>query len=372
MGAVSPCGGAHNVAGSLGAQAPYAVAVVDPGGVKRLGQGQRLHSHPLPRNSYVEHVLSLAMPFFGLILLGFVGGKIIRTPEGGLVWLNTFILYFALPALFFRLLSQTPFEQLVQWSFIMATTVSTFCVFAVAFIIGYRITSGDVAQSTIQAALGSYSNVGYMGPGLTLAALGPAATVPTALIFCFDNILIFIMVPLMMALSRGGEISMLATAGEIARRILLHPFILATAAGVTAAYFEFTPPVAVDRMLEYLAAAAAPCALFTLGVTVALRPIKRVAPELPHLTVLKLVVHPALVLVILSVAGTFDPVWVYTAVLMAALPPALNVFVLAQQYQVYVERASSGILIGTVVSVFTLTAVLYLVANGLLPTDLFP
>jgi malonate transporter and related proteins len=320
----------------------------------------------------LAQVLSLAMPFFGLIFLGYIGGKIVRAPQEGLVWLNTFILYFALPALFFRLISRTPFQELAQWSFVLTTTFTTYCVFTIAFVIGYLVSRGDVRVAGIQAALGSYSNIGYMGPGITIAALGPAATVPTALIFCFDSILIFTLVPLMMALGRHDHVSMLAMAGGIARRILLHPFILATAAGVVAAYLEFRPPVVIDSILEHLAAAAAPCALFALGVMVALRPVKRVAWELPFLMLLKLVVHPALVLVALSLMGTFDPVWVYTAVLMAALPPALNVFILAQQNEVYVERASSGILIGTVISVVTLTAALYLVANGLLPTDLFP
>ena len=51
---------------------------------------------------------------------------------------------------------------------------------------------------------------------------------------------------------------------------------------------------------------------------------------------------------------------------MASLPPAANVFVIAGQYRVYMERASSAILIGTVTSVFTVTLVLYLVRNDLL------
>jgi malonate transporter and related proteins len=320
----------------------------------------------------LEQVVSLAMPFFGLILLGYVGGKLVRTPEAGLAWLNNFILYFALPALFFSLVSRTPFHELAQWSFVLTTTFTTFAIFTIGFAVAYWATRSDIRQSTMWGALGSYSNVGYMGPGLTLAALGPAATTPTALIFTFDCILIFTLVPLMMALARGGEIKLVSMLGEIAQSILLHPFIIATAAGVLAAYFEFQPPEAIDTTLEYLAAAAAPCALFAMGVTVALRPIKRVAPELPLLALLKLIAHPALVLVLLSLIGTFDPVWIYTAVLMAGLPPALNVFILAQQYGVYIERASSGILIGTVLSVFTLTTILYLVANGLLPTDLFP
>jgi malonate transporter and related proteins len=58
--------------------------------------------------------------------------------------------------------------------------------------------------------------------------------------------------------------------------------------------------------------------------------------------------------------------------LMAALPPAGNVFVMARQYDVYVQRASNGVLVGTVVSVFTVTMFMYLIVNGLIPHDLFP
>ena len=62
----------------------------------------------------------------------------------------------------------------------------------------------------------------------------------------------------------------------VARKILLHPFIIATAIGVLAAYLQFRPPVPVERLLDYLSSAAAPCALFAMGVTLALRPLKRV------------------------------------------------------------------------------------------------
>ncbi len=56
---------------------------------------------------------------------------------------------------------------------------------------------------------------------------------------------------------------------------------------------------------------------------------------------------------------------------MASLPPALNVFVMASQYQVYVERASGLILVGTIASVFTVTGLLFLIAFGAVPYNLF-
>ena len=60
-------------------------------------------------------------------------------------------------------------------------------------------------------------------------------------------------------------------------------------------------------------------------------------------------------LLLLTAFGPFDPNWVATAVLMAALPPALNVFVLARQYDAWVEPASGSVLLGTLLSVATLT-----------------
>ena len=84
----------------------------------------------------------------------------------------------------------------------------------------------------------------------------------------------------------------------------------------------------------------------------------------------KLVVQPILALLLLSLFAPFEPSWVHTAVLMAALPPALNVFVLARQYETWVEQASSAVLFGTMASVVTLTSVMWLVKNGLLPLDL--
>jgi hypothetical protein len=56
---------------------------------------------------------------------------------------------------------------------------------------------------------------------------------------------------------------------------------------------------------------------------------------------------------------------------MAALPPALNIFVISTQYNVGVERASACVLLGTLASMVTLTVFLYLIETEILPYDLF-
>jgi predicted permease len=93
--------------------------------------------------------------------------------------------------------------------------------------------------------------------------------------------------------------------------------------------------------------------------------------EVPLLVTVKLVVHPILVFLLLSLFGPLEQSWVYTAVLMAALPPALNVFVFARQYDTWVEQASGAVLFGTLISVVTLTSVMWMVKTQSLPQLLF-
>jgi malonate transporter len=315
-------------------------------------------------------VLNLALPFFGLIFLGLACGKLKQIPETGLAWMNFFIIYVALPCLFYRVLAQTPLEQLNNVPFVIGTALATASAFALSYLIGWLFRR-NMAEATIAGLSGAYGNIGYMGPGLALATLGPAANVPVALIFCFDTLLIFGLVPFLMTLSAPRQQGIAATAVEVVRRIVLHPFIIATVLGVASAAIHFEPPVALDRLMQFLQSAAAPCALFTLGVTVALRPMQKIPWEVPLTIAVKLVVHPAIVLLVLSLLGPFDPAWVYTAVLMAALPPALNVFIMARQYDTWVAQASGSVLFGTFVSVVTLTTVMWLVKTQMLPTTLF-
>ncbi|AXV15460.1 malonate transporter [Neorhizobium sp. SOG26] len=317
-------------------------------------------------------IIALLLPFFGLILIGYVAAKVTRQPAEALGWMNTFIIYAALPALFFKLVSRTPVEELTRIDFILGEVGATYLVFFTLFAIGYVIRRNSLGDCTIQSFAGAYGNIGYMGPGLALLALGESAAVPVALIVCFENAFHFIMAPALMAIAGGDKRPAGEVAIDIAKKVAVHPFILSTVFGFAFAAFAVEPPDAFSTLVDYLAQAAAPCALFAMGVTLALRPIKRVPVEIGYISLAKLVILPATTYVVLSLVGSFEPVWVYSAILLSALPTATNVFVLGQQYGVWQERASASILITTILSVATLPVVLYLIHSGALPADLFP
>jgi malonate transporter len=328
--------------------------------------------HQEPAMSDLIGLFNLLAPFFGLIGLGFFCGKFVKQPESGLAWMQFFLIYVALPCLFFRLIADKPLDQLANWSFIAATTFSTACIFFLSLVVGWRYAK-NLPQAVMQGVAGSYSNIGYMGPPLILSAMGTAASAPVVLIFVFDSLFLFSVVPLLMSVAGVEKLNLTATIRRIIWRVATHPFNVATAIGIAASYLHLQVPAPIDQMITWLSGSAAPCALFLLGVTVAMRPLRVVPGEVPLLVFIKLILHPLLVWIVLSAAGDFGQTWTYAAIVMAALPPALNIFVISTQYNVGVERASACVLIGTLASMLTLTAALYVTAKtGALPYDAFP
>jgi malonate transporter len=320
----------------------------------------------------MSEILRLILPFFGILFLGYGAGRMRRVSEDGLAGLTFFVTYLAMPALFFRLVAEAPLNHPAAWSFVLTTTSSTYCAFAIAFSIGALTNGGQMIQATIQGLVGSYSNVGMLAAALVLPAFGTAAALPMALVYSFDNALLVASIPLMMTL--GGTMN--ADPAELAQRILrqalLNPLVLATILGLVFALSGLEMPAVADSILSMLGGAAAPAALFAVGVSLAGQNVDKVPPELPLLIGIKLAAHPLIVYLLLSWVGDFDPVWVRAAVLMAALPPATSAIAYARQYKSYAEWASAGVLLGTIISIATLTVVLIMLVKDVVPADPFP
>src|ERR1700704_4292150 len=135
------------------------------------------------RNSPMIDIINLALPYFSLIFIGFACGKAKGLPEQGLAWMNFFLLYVSLPALLFGIMSKTPFTELNNPPFLVATTLGTATAFVLALIVGRLLGRLSFREATLAGLSGAFGNIGYMGPGLALAGLGTKAAGPPALIF---------------------------------------------------------------------------------------------------------------------------------------------------------------------------------------------
>ena len=69
-------------------------------------------------------ILGVTFPFFALVLAGYVAAKRGWLPLTAIPGLNSFVLYFALPAMLFRFGANTPMAQLLDGSVALLYTLS--------------------------------------------------------------------------------------------------------------------------------------------------------------------------------------------------------------------------------------------------------
>lgn len=102
-------------------------------------------------------ILNLALPYFGLIFIGFARGKTRGLPEQGLAWMNFFLLYVSLPALLIGIMAKTPFAELNNPPFLIASTI---CAFVIAMLAGRLFGRLSFREMTLAGLGGGYGNFG--------------------------------------------------------------------------------------------------------------------------------------------------------------------------------------------------------------------
>ena len=303
-------------------------------------------------------ILNIALPFFGLILLGVIAGRIWNRGEEGLAWLNIYVLYFALPPLIFMIVAQTPVEKLANPLFVVATAGATTLCFMLMMLSARLVFGASMREAALQGTSAGYGNVGYMGLPLAVAFFGQQAAVPAALVFCFDVVVLFILTAIFAGLEdkqkNTGQMIF-----KILKDVVSHPFNVATMLGAVATAVQWKPTGALLTVVEMLMHSAAPVALFAMGVTVSLRGKPTLNRELATLSFIKLLLHPTLAFVGVYLFVSADSTWLQVAVMMASLPTATNAFILARQYNAYVAGAGAAVIVTTALSVVSVPVLVY-------------
>jgi predicted permease len=278
--------------------------------------------------------------------------------------LNGFVLYFALPCMLFRFGANTPIAQLLDAGafFMYLFCALVMVAFVVAITLNKRIGWNDAAFG---ALVGAFPNTGFMGVPLLVALLGSAAAGPAIVTIVIDMV---ITTSLCIALSRldgAGEHGV----GQAAKNALLgmvkNPMPWSILLGTLFSAFQGELPGPVAKTVALLGEAASPVALFTIGAVLARS--QKIAHHAQHgplgwkdyvpVALIKLFLHPVLVLVVgLAVIAMDVPIDVFTLkvmVLVAALPSASNVSMLAERFGADNGRIARIILVSTAAAFLT-------------------
>jgi malonate transporter len=306
----------------------------------------------------MQSILNVALPVFGLILAGYIAARLKLLGASSTEALNKFVYYFALPAMLFLVMFRAPLERVVDREFLIAFCAPLGVVFVITVVWGRLVGRLRLADLSVQSLSSCYGNVGYMGVPLVSLAYGPealpyaiAATILTGSIMFGAGIM---GVEADLRSGQGALKTFVGVLGTVAR----NPLIVAPAAGAAWALSGVPLFGPLKTFAELMGASASPCALFALGMFLAAQPIRGELSEVAWLTVLKLAVAPIATYAVLVILGEEHSLVGKTALLLNALPTGAGAFVLAQKYDRLVAQTSATILVSTILSVLTVSALL--------------
>jgi predicted permease len=310
-------------------------------------------------------LVDIVFPVFGIILAGYLAGRVRILGAASSEALNRFVYYFALPPLLFLSTARAPVDQVLNLPFIAASLLGAAATLLVA-LPGSRVFFGlrDPAALALHGLAAVFANTGYMGIPLFIAAFGPGHALPAVVVNMFVTLLALggaILVFDLAARTRRRRGSVL---GDLARTLGANPILLAPFLGLLFGALGLALPSPLAHLLELLGAAAAPAALFAIGLSLVGRSLSGQLAEVGWIALLKLGVQPLFTWLLVRYVFALDPFWAKAAVLLAALPTGALVFVISQQFNVKVATGSAAIIVTTIGSVATLSLLLVWLGIG--------
>jgi predicted permease len=311
----------------------------------------------------VSSVFAVTFPFFALVLIGYLAARRGVLSVTAIPGLNGFVLYFALPCMLFRFGASAPLAQLLDPRSAAVYLGAGLVVVALALLYARR-GGWDWNDASFGALVTVFPNTGFMGVPLIVALLGHAAAGPVVQVMAIDMVITSSLCIALSRLDGAGAHGMAMALRQALKGMVVNPLPWAVLLGGLASATGLKLPIPLDQTLALLGNAAPPVALFTIGAVLARSQMGHDTPVawpayLP-LALAKLLLHPLLVIGGAWLAGaagaTLPSITRVAIILVAALPSASNVALLAERFGAHNGRIARIIMVSTVLAFFSFSA----------------
>jgi hypothetical protein len=307
-------------------------------------------------------VISITLPIFILISLGFASTRLgVTTPED-IRALGAFVIRFALPALIFKSLSQRPFAEIANADYLIAYTVGSGVVFATMFALARVLQPGGVAANAMAALGSSSSNSGFVGYPVALMFVGPSAGLALALSMITENVVI---IPLALTLAESGRQagkSLPQVFAHLVGRLVGNPMFIGIALGAAASLSGLRLPGPVGKSIDMLSLTSGALALFAVGGALVGLRLGGVWRDVARIVVGKLILHPVAILAAsLILAPRLDP-GLRKSMLIFASAPMLSIYPLLSRPYGQEQVAAASLLVATTLSFLTMSTLLLMLS----------
>lgn len=277
-------------------------------------------------------------------------------PENASKSINIWVLYIALPAVSFKYIPQITWSTQLFFPVISPILVvagswlftEVYCRFK-----GYSQRS----RSTLELS-SAYSNTSFIGFPLIVAYYGEQ-NLSIAIICDQVNFMLLSTVGIICAIKGDRSNNEGIKAGTLVKRLITFPpFIACILALVFAQYVDLS---VTEPFFDKIASTVAPLALFSVGLQLQFKGMKREISQISMTLFYKLMLAPVIVLIaalLLHVKGDIARV----SIMEAAMPTLITASMVVQQYRLNTKLINLIIGLGIILSLFTTALWSYIIS----------
>lgn len=293
-------------------------------------------------------ILTILIPDFTLILLGFILMRI--TDWGAQFWigLEKIVYYVLFPALLFYATSRTPFDFKATGAMLQVALVTLLMGIALGWLAKPLFTTQPmVFESGVQTAFRFNS---YIALAIASRLAGEQGTALMALLIGFA-------VPLC---NMAAVHALVHKSGGLFKELAKNPLLIATASGTLVNLLGITLPEVMGATLSRMGNASIALGLIAVGAGLRMSGLHQSKGIAAYFLAVKLLALPAIALMLGRWAG-LPTLQLQIAVTLCALPTASSAYVLATRMGGNGPLVAFLISAGTLLSVLTLPMWLFLV-----------
>ena len=308
-------------------------------------------------------ILGITGPIYLSIALGYLATRHGLFRSDDLPVLSRFTLQIALPALLFNALSQRQVAEIFNLQYLGAYAAGSLLVVAAGLWWARKLQGHSLSYSSMMAMGMSCPNSGFVGYPIMLLTLGPVAGVALALNMIVENLLL---IPLLLAVAdSGGQTGQWRQVlRQTLKGLCLNPMIWGIVGGFAWSLSGLHLPAPVARTMNLFAGASGAIALFVIGGSLVGLQVQGLRGTVLQIALGKLVLHPLVMWAMLVwVFPVADPALRSAALISGALP-MLGIYTIFSQRHGHGAISAATLLVTTVGSFFTLSALLWALQHG--------
>jgi malonate transporter len=274
--------------------------------------------------------------------------------------LNALAVRLAIPILLFRAMYSLDFATALHWPLLASFYIGAIASFYLSTLLAKLIFNRRSGEAVAVGFCAMFSNTVLLGVPIAERSLGPEILPLVFGIIAFHAPCIYATGIMTMEFARRDGRGFGQTLMVAGRSIFENPLMIGILSGALFNVLSISLPTPLEASVDMIANAAIPLALVGIGAAMTGYQLKSRLSETVTVSVISLIVHPAIVFVISHYLLGLPLQYVKVGVIIAAMPPGFNIYIFAVMYDRAVALSASTIIVATMASILTISMWLWI------------